>query len=168
MSEQSQKRSEWYSIKERLKRNVPFFDIFNIGEGEEALPECLRAIRRLRAEGACRADILRAHHDLASLLAREHELLTSHGHGRVFEGLPTLDTIAERLSAEAASGHIDARIVDAAHLLADKTYGDEVDPSELTPRERRRLERAKLAVREYRRRMLELYAREEAEDDDGR
>ena len=113
-------------------------------------------------------DILRAHHDLASLLAREHELLTSHGHGRVFEGLPTLDTIAERLSAEAASGHIDACIVDAAHLLADKTYGDEVDPSELTPRERRRLERAKLAVREYRRRMLELYAREEAEDDDGR
>ena len=68
----------------------------------------------------------------------------------------------------AASGHIDARIVDAAHLLADKTYGDEVDPSELTPRERRRLERAKLAVREYRRRMLELYAREEAEDDDGK
>ena len=113
-------------------------------------------------------DILRAHHDLASLLAREHELLTSHGHGRVFEGLPTLDTIAERLSAEAASGHIDARIVDAAHLLADKTYGDEVDPSELTPRERRRLERAKLAVREYRRRMLELYARDEAQDDDGR
>lgn len=49
-------------------------------------------------------DILRAHHDLASLLAREHELLTSHGHGRAFEGLPTLDTIAERLSAEAASG----------------------------------------------------------------
>ena len=88
--------------------------------------------------------------------------------GTVFEGLPTLDAIAERLSAEAASGHIDARIVDAAHLLADKTYGDEVDPSELTPRERRRLERAKLAVREYRRRMLELYAREEAEDDDGR
>ncbi|OKY91539.1 MAG: hypothetical protein BHV61_03905 [Collinsella sp. 60_9] len=78
------------------------------------------------------------------------------------------DTIAERLSAEAASGHIDARIVDAAHLLADKTYGDEVDPSELTPRERRRLERAKLAVREYRRRMLELYARDEAQDDDGR
>ena len=108
------------------------------------------------------------HHDLASLLAREHELLTSHGHGRVFEGLPTLDTIAERLSAEAASGHIDARIVDAAHLLADKTYGDEIDTSELTPHERRRLERAKLAVREYRRRMLELYARDEAQDDDGR
>ena len=58
--------------------------------------------------------------------------------------------------------------MDAAHLLADKTYGDEVDPSELTQRERRRLERAKLAVREYRRRMLELYAREEAEDDDGK
>ncbi len=101
------------------------------------------------------------------MLAREHELLTSHGHGRVFEAF-TLDTIAERLSAEAASGGIDARIVDAAHLLADKTYGDEVDPSELTQRERRRLERAKLAVREYRRRMLELYAREEAEDDDGK
>ena len=38
---------------------APFFDIFIIGEGEEALPECLQAIRRLRAEGACRADILR-------------------------------------------------------------------------------------------------------------
>ena len=47
-------------------------------------------------------------------------------------------------------------------------HGDEVDPSELTPRERRRLERAKLAVREYRRRMLELYARDEAQDDDGK
>ena len=113
-------------------------------------------------------DILRAHHDLASLLAREHELLTSHGHGRVFEGLPTLDTIAERLSDRAASERIDARIVDAAHLLADKTYGDEIDPSELTPRERCRLERAKLAVHEYRRRMLELYAHEEADEDDGK
>lgn len=68
----------------------------------------------------------------------------------------------------AASGHIDARIVDAAHLLAEKTYGDEIDPSKLTPRERRRLERAKLAVHEYRRRMLELYARDEAQDDDGK
>ena len=53
-------------------------------------------------------------------------------------------------------------------MLAEKTYGDEIDPSKLTPRERRRLERAKLAVREYRRRMLELYARDEAQDDDGR
>ena len=34
--------------------------------------------------------------------------------------------------------------------------------------ERRRLERAKLAVHEYRRRMLELYARDEAQDDDGK
>ena len=32
----------------------------------------------------------------------------------------------------------------------------------------RRLERAKLAVHEYRRRMLELYARDEAQDDDGK
>ncbi len=77
-------------------------------------------------------DILRAHHDLASLLAREHELLTSHGHGRTLDGIPTLDSIADSLSAEAASGHIDARIVDAAHLLAEKTYGDEIDPSKLT------------------------------------
>ena len=38
----------------------------------------------------------------------------------------------------------------------------------MTPRERRRLERAKLAVREYRRRMLELYASDEAQDDDGK
>ena len=106
--------------------------------------------------------ILRAHHDLARLLAREHELLTSHGTGRGLEGLPTIETIAEHLSAEAAAAdahRIDERIVRAAHLLAEKTYGDEVDPESLTPRERRRLERAQLAIREYRRRMLELNAR---------
>lgn len=79
-------------------------------------------------------DILHAHYDLASLLAREHELLTSHGHGRTLDGMPTIDSIADRLSAEAASGRIDACIVDAAHLLAEKTYGDEIDPSKLTPR----------------------------------
>ena len=39
---------------------APFFDAFNIGEGEEALPRGLSVIRRLRAEGAARADILRA------------------------------------------------------------------------------------------------------------
>ena len=38
---------------------APFFDIFIIGEGGGAA-QCLQAIRRLRAEGACRADILRA------------------------------------------------------------------------------------------------------------
>ena len=126
------------------------------------------AVAEVAEHPADALDILRAHHDLASLLAREHELLTSHGHGRSLDGIPTLDSIAERLSIEAASGHIDARIVDAAHLLAEKTYGDEIDPSKLTPRERRCLERAKLAVREYRRRMLELYARDEAQDDDGK
>ena len=52
--------------------------------------------------------------------------------------------------------------------IRDRTYGDEVDPSKLTPRERRRLECAKLAVHEYRRRMLELYAHDEAQDDDGK
>ena len=39
---------------------APFFDALSIGEGEEALPEGLALIRRLRAEGARRADILRA------------------------------------------------------------------------------------------------------------
>lgn len=39
---------------------APFFDAFNIGEGEEALSRGLALIRRLRAEGAARADILRA------------------------------------------------------------------------------------------------------------
>lgn len=39
---------------------APFFDAFNIGEGEEALPEGLELIRCLRAEGANRAAILRA------------------------------------------------------------------------------------------------------------
>ena len=109
--------------------------------------------------------ILRAHHDLASLLAREHKLLTSHGFGREYDGAPTLDAIAEHLSDEAvAEGarRIDERIVHAAHQLAEKTYGDEVDPGQLNARERRRLERAQLAVREYRRRMEELYRQEDA------
>ena len=93
-------------------------------------------------------DILRAHHDLASLLAREHELLTSHGHGRVFRDCLRSIRLPSVFPPRRRAATIDARIVDAAHLLADKTYGDEVDPSELTPRERRRPERAKLAVRE--------------------
>lgn len=39
---------------------APFFDAVSIGEGEESLPEQLEVIRRLRAEGASRQDILRA------------------------------------------------------------------------------------------------------------
>ena len=39
---------------------APFFDAMNIGEGEESLPECLEVIAKMRAEGACRKDILRA------------------------------------------------------------------------------------------------------------
>lgn len=38
---------------------APFIDAFSIGEGEEALPEGLALVRRLRAEGAPRAQILR-------------------------------------------------------------------------------------------------------------
>ena len=39
---------------------APFFDAVSIGEGEEAVPEALLLIRRLRAEGASRQDVLRA------------------------------------------------------------------------------------------------------------
>ena len=39
---------------------APFFDAFSIGEGEEALPEGLALIKRMRSQGALRADILRA------------------------------------------------------------------------------------------------------------
>ena len=39
---------------------APFFDVILVGEGEEQLPEALSLIRRLRAEGAPRAAILRA------------------------------------------------------------------------------------------------------------
>ncbi len=38
---------------------APFFDAFCIGEGEESVPEGLSLIRRLRAEGVSRADVLR-------------------------------------------------------------------------------------------------------------
>ena len=114
--------------------------------------------------------ILRAHHDLARLLAREHEVLTSHGMGRSFNGVPTWESIAERLESEADEHRrLDDRIIDAAHLLAERTYENQVDPEKLSPRERRRLERAKLAVREYRARMAELATYEDDPDeDDGR
>ena len=39
---------------------APFFDALNIGEGEESLPEGLEVIRRLRGQGASRADIWHA------------------------------------------------------------------------------------------------------------
>ena len=39
---------------------APFFDAISIGEGEEAVPEALSLIRRMRRGGAARADILRA------------------------------------------------------------------------------------------------------------
>ena len=38
---------------------APFFDAFNIGEGEEMLPEGLRLVRSLKAQGAKRSEILR-------------------------------------------------------------------------------------------------------------
>ena len=122
----------------------------------------------------CRASIRCARH-LARpsrfgelLLAREHELLTSHGHGRSLDGIPTLDSIADRLSTEAASGHIDARIVDAAHLLAEKTYGDEIDPSKLTPRERRRWSAPSSPCTNTAAACWSSTARDEARDDDGK
>ena len=37
-----------------------FFDIISIGEGEESMPELLRLIRRMKCEGASRADIVLA------------------------------------------------------------------------------------------------------------
>lgn len=39
---------------------APFFDAFNIGEGEEALPEGLMIVRDMRAQGATRSEILHA------------------------------------------------------------------------------------------------------------
>ena len=39
---------------------APFFDAISIGEGEEAVPEGLHLIRRMRQEGASRGDVLRA------------------------------------------------------------------------------------------------------------
>lgn len=39
---------------------APFFDAFNIGEGEEMLPEGLEVIRKLRQAGATRQEILEA------------------------------------------------------------------------------------------------------------
>ncbi len=39
---------------------APFFDAISIGEGEEAVPEALTLIRRMRHKGAARAEILRA------------------------------------------------------------------------------------------------------------
>ena len=109
------------------------------------------------------AQIIREHHDLAKLLAREHKVLTSHGHGDATDEAPTWGNIAEHIAADPLHHRsIDDRIAAAAHLLAEDVYENEVDPSSLSPRERRRLERAKLAVQEYRRRMLELHREDDA------
>ena len=104
------------------------------------------------------------HPHLAKLLAREHKVLTSHGHGDATDEAPTWGNIAEHIAADPLHHRsIDDRIATAAHLLAEDVYENEVDPSSLSPRERRRLERAKLAVQEYRRRMLELHREDDAE-----
>lgn len=109
------------------------------------------------------AQIIREHHDLAKLLAREHKVLTSHGHGDATDEAPTWGNIAKHIAADPLYHRsIDDRIAMAAHLLAEDVYENEVDPSSLSPRERRRLERAKLAVQEYRRRMLELRHEDDA------
>lgn len=39
---------------------APFFDALSVGEGEEAVPELVQTVRRMRAAGAKRADIVRA------------------------------------------------------------------------------------------------------------
>lgn len=39
---------------------APFFDAISVGEGEEAVPELVGIVRRMRAAGAARADIVRA------------------------------------------------------------------------------------------------------------
>ena len=38
---------------------APFFDAFSVGEGEQAIPEALQLVRRMRKDGARRADVLR-------------------------------------------------------------------------------------------------------------
>ena len=77
---------------------APFFDAISIGEGEEAVPEALALIRRMRLEGAARADILRAlaHEDgwYVPSLYRWRDEATAQEAGSwidpVEEGLPTL------------------------------------------------------------------------------
>ena len=105
------------------------------------------------------ASILREHIDMAKLLERQHQIMTSHGYGRSYDGAPTWESIAEHLREDAAvQSRIDDLIVDAAHQLADRTYEELADLDALSPQERHRLERARMAVREYRARMLELNA----------
>ncbi len=77
---------------------APFFDAISIGEGEEAVPEALALIRRMRLEGAARADILRAlaHEDgwyVPSLYRWRDEAAAQEAGSwidPVEEGLPTL------------------------------------------------------------------------------
>lgn len=107
------------------------------------------------------ASIIREHVDVAKLLERQHQIMTSRGYGRSYEGAPTWESIARHLREDAAArSRVDDLIVDAAHQLADRAHDGIADPASLTPQERHRLERARTAVREYRARMLELNARD--------
>lgn len=113
------------------------------------------------------ASIIRQHIDVAKLLERQHQIMTSHGYGRAYDGAPTWDSIAEHLREDARNRkNVDDLIANAAHQLADRTHEDLVNPEAMTPQERRRMERARIAVREYRRRMLELNALDDDADED--
>lgn len=114
------------------------------------------------------ASIIREHIDVAKLLERQHQIMTSHGQGRAYDGTPTWESIAKHLREDAAAhANVDDLIVDAAHQLADRTHEGLADPESLTPQQRRRLERARMAVREYRARMLELNNQDDAHEDNG-
>ena len=113
------------------------------------------------------ANIIREHIDVAKLLERQHQIMTSHGHGRTYDGAPSWESIARHLREDADDrSRVDDLIVDAARQLADRSHGRLADPTSLTPQERRRLERARMAVREYRARMLELDATAEGNGSD--
>ena len=104
---------------------APFFDVFSIGEGEEALPELACLLRRLRDEGATRAQTLAAVARLDGFYVPSLYRIGAHG-----EALPDAPgapaQIVKRVVADFESSTPNAqRIVPYAEVAHDR-YAVEV------------------------------------------
>lgn len=82
---------------------APFFDLIQLGEGEEMLPECLRLHRQLKSQGASRQEILLAMAQIPGVYVPSLYTLLSDEEAQVqgayvrpnYEGIPA--TITKRL-----------------------------------------------------------------------
>ena len=104
---------------------APFIDAILIGEGEEHLPEVCRTHRRLRDEGAARADILRALAQIPGTYVpalydiAKGEGDGAHGHAVARKGAPAV--VHKRVVADfGATDPVPQSVVPYAQLVHDR------------------------------------------------